>query len=109
MVQINLSVSTITGGSSALTKSTVVMAINIVPIIPTKQIAVSNTQLCILLRRPFKAQENVYVSPNEEKSVTSTKCGKMLKVPRAGKNCCRWRARFQVLMVQRAGKCAKST
>ena len=40
------------------------MAINIVPIIPTKQIVVSNTQLCILLWRPFKAQENVYVSSN---------------------------------------------
>ena len=88
MVQINLSVTIITGGSSALTKSTVVMAIHIVPISPTKQIAVSNIQLCILQGRPFKAQENVYVSPNEEKSVTSTKCGKMLKVPRAGKNCC---------------------
>ena len=88
MVQINLSVTIITGGSSALTKSTVVMAIHIVPISPTKQIAVSNIQLCILQGRPFKAQENVYVAPNEGKNVTSTKRGKMLKVPRAGKNCC---------------------
>lgn len=61
------------------------MAIKIVPIIPTKQIAVSNTQLCILLWRPFKAQENVYVSPNEEKSVTSTKCGKNVKSAARGK------------------------
>lgn len=78
VVQTNLSVTTTTGGSNALTKSSAVMAIPIVPINPTKQIVVSNKQLCILVLRSLKAQENVYdLVPNEGKSVTSIKRGKI--------------------------------